>query len=66
MGAHQLMAPPPVDLGVHLISATRERARPNSVDDVVALLADIDHREPGQGAGVVGLAATGRVEGGPI
>ena len=42
------------------------RAVAEHVPHIVTRLGDVDHRRPGQRPRVVGLSATGRVEGGPV
>ena len=67
VGAHQRVAPVPVDLAVDGVADGRERrALADHVPDIVTSLGDADHRRAGQRPRVVGLSAPGRVEGGAI
>ena len=67
VGAHEGVAAIPVDRAVHVVADRRQRVvAADGVPDVVALLAHVVDRQPGELAGVVGLAAAGRVEGGAI
>ena len=64
VGAHQGVAPLPVDLALDL-GAGRKRSL-DLVPDEVALLLHSGHRQTTQHARVVGLAAAGGIEGGAV
>ena len=67
MGAHEGVAALPVELAVHLVPHRGQRAvTADGVPHVLALLADVGHRQPGEDAGVVGLPPAGGVEGGAV
>ena len=63
--AHQLVPPLPVDDAVHRRADRRQRAV-ERVPHVVAVLAHVGDRDAVERAGVVRLAATGRVERGAV
>ncbi len=63
VGPHQGVAPFPVELSVYCVTRARQRpVAPQGVPNVVAFLAYVDHREAGEGAGIVRLTAPGGVE----
>ena len=67
VGPHQGVPAVPVDGGGDGLARAGQRAVAfQGVPDVVALLADVDHALAGDPTGVMGLAAPGGVEDGPV
>ena len=67
VGAHERVAPVPVELAVHGVADGRQRPiATEGVPHQVAVLAHLGDRQPGEGAGVVRLPAAGRIEDGAV